>query len=100
MGLGDLFRKLVGGDGGDSGGERSGEPVEYNGYRIRPAPKSQNGQFLTAGYISKEFRVMACPQADFREQSPYNYGMKTYARRPAGGGWNWTAKGFPVTSLN
>ena len=36
-------------------GERSGDPIEYQGYTIRPAPKSQNGQYLTAGYISKEF---------------------------------------------
>jgi hypothetical protein len=29
-------------------------PVEYNGYRIRPAPYRINGQYQTAGIIEKE----------------------------------------------
>jgi hypothetical protein len=31
------------------------EAVEYNGYRIRPAPYKSNGQFQTAGVIEKDF---------------------------------------------
>ena len=30
------------------------EPVEYNGYRILPAPYLNNGQYQTAGSIEKE----------------------------------------------
>jgi hypothetical protein len=30
------------------------EPVEYNGYRIRPAPYPSKGQYQTAGIIEKE----------------------------------------------
>ena len=51
MGLSNFFRKLV----GSSSEEAPAEAVEYQGYSIRPAPKSQGGQFLTAGIISKEF---------------------------------------------
>jgi hypothetical protein len=29
--------------------------VEYNGYRIRPAPYAAGGQFQTAGTIEKDF---------------------------------------------
>lgn len=32
-----------------------GEPVEYRGYRIRPAPYPSNGQHQTAGLIEKDF---------------------------------------------
>ena len=39
-----------------SGGNAApaGEPVEYNGYRIRPAPYPSKGQFQTSGIIEKE----------------------------------------------
>ncbi len=51
MGIGDLFKRLLG------GGER-GVPeaasVEYQGYSITPTPMAQGGQYLTAGIISKE----------------------------------------------
>ena len=52
MGLSDFFRKLLG-----SGESKAaaGETVEYEGFTIRPAPKPQGGQFLTAGVISKQF---------------------------------------------
>jgi len=32
----------------------SGESIEYNGYRIRPAPYRRMGQFQTCGVIEKE----------------------------------------------
>jgi hypothetical protein len=31
------------------------EAVDYNGYRIQPAPYKSNGQFQTAGVIEKDF---------------------------------------------
>ena len=56
MGLGDFFRKLTGGGSGSGGTDPVGDPVEYQGFTIRPAPKAQGGgQFLTAGIISKKF---------------------------------------------
>jgi hypothetical protein len=33
----------------------AGDAVEYNGYRIRPAPFRDGGQFQTAGVIEKDF---------------------------------------------
>jgi hypothetical protein len=39
-------------------GAAAGDPadtVEYNGYRIRPAPFRVEGQFQTAGFIEKDF---------------------------------------------
>lgn len=51
MGIGSFFRKLV----GPGGAEKTAAAVEYEGYTIQPAPKSQGGQFLTAGVISKAF---------------------------------------------
>ncbi len=41
-----------------SGAEKSeppAEPVEYKGFRIRPAPYPSKGQFQTAGVIEKDF---------------------------------------------
>ena len=35
--------------------EAEHEPVEYKGYRIRPAPYPAKGQFQTAGSIEKNF---------------------------------------------
>lgn len=55
MAIGSIFKKLFGG-GGDSGASSaSGEATEYQGYTIRPVPKKQGGQFLTAGVITKTF---------------------------------------------
>ena len=49
--LGRLF-----GGGSSGGGEApSGDAVEYNGFRIRPAPYQNGGQFQTAGVIEKDF---------------------------------------------
>ena len=57
MSLGSFFRKLVGGGGESSasGNAQVGEAVEYQGYIIKPAPRSQGSQFITAGIIEKEF---------------------------------------------
>ena len=52
MGLTDFFRKLFSSSESYSAVD---EAVEYEGYFIRPAPKTQGGQFLTAGIISKQF---------------------------------------------
>jgi hypothetical protein len=40
--------------GGTSVGRKEPEPVEYNGYLIRPAPFEAEGQYQTAGTIEKE----------------------------------------------
>jgi hypothetical protein len=53
MGLMDAVRGLFG-----SGGEAAGkaaEPVDYNGYRITPAPQRQASGWNTAGVITKSF---------------------------------------------
>jgi hypothetical protein len=34
--------------------EPAAEPVEYKGYRIRPAPYRTNGHYQTAGIIEKD----------------------------------------------
>ena len=49
------WSRLGGGSGGEEAAAPAGEAVEYNGYRIRPAPFSTNGQFQTAGVIEKDF---------------------------------------------
>ena len=55
--LKSLFGRLAGGsdssDAGKAGSKH--EAVEYNGYRIRPAPYPARGQFQTAGTIEKDF---------------------------------------------
>ena len=53
MGLFDALRHLFGG-GGESGG-KTAEPVDYQGYRITPAPQRQASGWNTAGVIAKEF---------------------------------------------
>ncbi len=43
--------------GGAAGGAKDGEPGEavvHNGYTIRPAARTHDGQWLTSGLISKE----------------------------------------------
>ncbi|WGF87339.1 HlyU family transcriptional regulator [Marinivivus vitaminiproducens] len=53
MGLGGFFRNLFGsGEPGEAKAEH-GEPVEYNGFTITPAPEGKGGQYLTAGIIRK-----------------------------------------------
>lgn len=52
MALGDLVKKLFGG-GGAGGATAAGEPVEYKGCTIRPAPERTAGGWNTAGIITK-----------------------------------------------
>jgi hypothetical protein len=47
------WASLAGGGGGESE-EVAAPPVEYNGYRIRPAPYKTDGRYQTAGIIEKE----------------------------------------------
>jgi hypothetical protein len=47
-----ILKRLFGGGGGESAPR---EAVEYNGYRIRPAPFAAEGQYQTAGIIEKDF---------------------------------------------
>jgi hypothetical protein len=51
-GLKALWRRLTGGSGADA--DTGGEAVNYNGYRIHPAPYPRNGQYQTCGTIEKE----------------------------------------------
>jgi hypothetical protein len=52
----NLGRLFGGGGSGAGGGEApAGDAVEYNGFRIRPAPYKNGGQFQTAGVIEKDF---------------------------------------------
>lgn len=56
MAIGGFFRNLMGSGQSEAAEEAaSGEAVEYNGYTIRPAPRKQGSQWLTAGVISKDF---------------------------------------------
>jgi hypothetical protein len=51
------LKSLLGGLGAGAGGDDAGPPaetVEYRGYRIKPAPYSNNGAFQTAGTIEKD----------------------------------------------
>ncbi|HVY42268.1 MAG TPA: HlyU family transcriptional regulator [Hyphomicrobiaceae bacterium] len=47
------WSRLAGGAGAASNGPAI-PPVEYNGYRIRPAPYLSNNQYQTAGSIEKD----------------------------------------------
>lgn len=53
-GLTKLFRGLFSG-GADAGTGKTAAATEYEGYSIRPAPRRQGAQWLTAGTISKQF---------------------------------------------
>jgi hypothetical protein len=53
MGLMDALRNLFGA--GKEPGGKAAEPVNYNGYRITPAPERQASGWNTAGVISKDF---------------------------------------------
>ena len=54
MGILDALRGLFGGSGA-AGLAATGEPVEYRGYRITPAPERQPSGWNTAGVIAKTF---------------------------------------------
>jgi len=47
------WERLIGGRVGASE-EAAEPPIEYKGYRIRPAPYRTNGQYQTAGIIEKD----------------------------------------------
>ena len=49
-----LFSRFFGGGGDSDAGVTEGEAVDYNGFKIYPAARPQNGQWLTAGVIRKE----------------------------------------------
>lgn len=48
-----FFKKLFGG-GGSASDAVAAEPIEYNGFTIRPAPYAEGGQFQMCGVIEKE----------------------------------------------
>jgi hypothetical protein len=48
------WSRLVSGSGAGESGGSAVAPVEYKGYRIRPAPYRNNGQYQTAGIIEKD----------------------------------------------
>jgi len=52
MGLLDALRGMFG-SGGQPAGAAAAEPVEYNGFTIRPAPEKTQGGWNTAGLIVK-----------------------------------------------
>ena len=54
MGILDTLRGLFGGSGA-AGLAAPGEPVEYHGYQITPAPQRQASGWNTAGVITKTF---------------------------------------------
>lgn len=53
-----LFKKLFGGGGGEAGEASASaaaeQEIEHKGFRIRATPFKSEGQFQTAGTISKE----------------------------------------------
>ena len=49
------WSRLLGGEAGPASGAGAPAPaVEYKGYRIKPAPYLNNGQYQTAGSIEKD----------------------------------------------
>jgi hypothetical protein len=48
------FWKSLFGGGATESVEKASEPVEYNGFTIRAAPYKAEGQYQTAGTITKE----------------------------------------------
>jgi hypothetical protein len=55
-----FWKSLFGGGSSASESEgKPGAPVEYNGFTIRPAPYKAEGQYQTAGIITKEIGGIA-----------------------------------------
>ncbi len=50
--MASLLSRLFGG-GAEAGKDTAGDPVEYEGHTIIPAPRSDSGQWLTAGSITR-----------------------------------------------
>jgi hypothetical protein len=48
------FWKSLFGGGATESAEKASEPVEYNGFTIRAAPYKAEGQYQTAGTITKD----------------------------------------------
>lgn len=48
------WRRLAGGGDGSGSEGQAAPPVEYKGYRIRPAPYRTRDQYQTAGSIEKD----------------------------------------------
>jgi hypothetical protein len=49
-----FWKSLFGGGGAAESEAKAGAPVEYNGFTIRAAPYKAEGQYQTAGIITKE----------------------------------------------
>ena len=52
--MASMFRGLLARLFGSAAAPAEEDPVEYNGYRIRPTPFPRLGQYQTAGLIEKE----------------------------------------------
>jgi hypothetical protein len=50
-----LLRRLMPSGGGETADQEGTEGVEYKGYTIRPTPRRQGAQWLTAGVITRRF---------------------------------------------
>lgn len=53
------FWKSLFGGGSSEGEAKPSEPVEYNGFTIRAVPYKEQGQYQTAGTITKEIGGIA-----------------------------------------
>ena len=49
-----FWKTLFGGDAAPAAAEKPGQPVEYKGFVISPAPYKEEGQYQTAGTIAKD----------------------------------------------
>ncbi len=49
-----LMKRLSGASHAGGGGDKRGEPQEYNGFLIQAAPLQDGSQWLTAGVITKK----------------------------------------------
>jgi len=49
-----FWKSLFGGGAAESGEGKPSAPVDYNGFTIRAAPYKEQGQYQTAGIITKE----------------------------------------------
>ena len=54
-GIGEILRRLVGGNAQGTAKKPAEAPVPYKGYMIQPDPQKDGANWLTAGVISKTF---------------------------------------------